>query len=140
MSRTHIRLLLAAAVVGVAACTRGTEPTAVTEVVVGLLSTTPGSPALEMPDTVDVGLPFLVVVRTQGNGCHSAAGSDVRVAARVATVTPYDQVYRGVCTDILTLPARRLPVRFDEAGVGTVRAVGARGTVVERTVTIRAAR
>ena len=128
--------LLAAARVFAASCRGGTDPEAVTRIVVGTLAS-PASAALTVPDTVTMGHAFDVTVRTQGNSCVQAAGGEARVAGLVATVTPFDMVYSGLCTDILTSPSRAVPVRFDVGGTVTIRAVGANGTTAERSVVVR---
>ncbi len=121
-----------------AACRGGTEPRdeVVTRIQVGVLAS-PASAALRVPDSVDAGVAFPATVVTQGNGCLTAAGAEARVAGLVATLTPYDMLYDGTCPDILLAAPRTVLVRFDQPGIGTVRAVGANGTTAERTVVVR---
>ncbi len=60
--------------------------------------------AIHTPDTVQVGVPFEISVRTYGNGCLSEGPTKIKVRGLRVDVTPYD-VHSGaeVCTDILNM-------------------------------------
>jgi hypothetical protein len=122
------------------ACGRpgATEPVPVTQLVVGTLATD-ASTAVQAPDSVFAGSAFAVIVVTEGSLCDTAAGGESRVAGLEATVTPYVAAYRGVCELPLQLHSRSVRVRFDIAGTGTVRVLGAGGRAVTRTVVVRPA-
>ncbi|HEX2202583.1 MAG TPA: hypothetical protein VHG91_04780 [Longimicrobium sp.] len=102
---------------------------------------------VELPDTVRAGEAFAVVVTTYGNGCVSAAGTEVRVRGRTAEVTPYDHDQARApggaeCTDELNRFAHRAALRFPSPGPALVRVHGLRepgaaAVTVERRVVVR---
>ena len=84
---------------------------------------------LEIPDTVAVGSPFEVTVRTYGGGCIDPGDTELSVAGQAATVRPYDVFVTHLppnyaCTSDLRLYTHRAAVRFDQAGPATVTVHG----------------
>ncbi len=79
-------------------------------------------PPIELPDTVEQGVPFASTVVTFGSGnCVRADGADVDVSGLTAHITPYDLVaITGVCTDDLAPYPREVTLQFDEVGEATV--------------------
>ena len=115
----------AAALVG--ACDGLTGPT--TARVIGVIETSdPRAAVLDAPDSVWVGAAVSVRVTTYGSGsCTRDAGADLRMSHLLAEITPMDrQQTSGPCTDDLRSYARAVALRFDVAGVATVRVRGRR--------------
>lgn len=88
------------------------------------------APVLEVPDTVDAGVPFDVVVRTFGpTTCWKAAGGDVTRTDSTLRVVPYDIDERvtsphiGCGQAVIRLP-RTFSASFPRAGTATVRVTG----------------
>ena len=84
---------------------------------------------IEIPDTVAVGSPFEVTVRTYGGGCIDPGDTEVSVTGQAATVRPYDVFVTHLppnyaCTDDIRLYTHRATVRFDQAGPATVTVHG----------------
>lgn len=99
---------IVAALIPLAACSLLTGPDRVLGILhMGFSEFAP--PAVEAPDTVDVGQPFDLIVRTYGsNGCWRAAGGDVKRAPGTIRVAPMDanmSSTRTQCTtEIVRLP------------------------------------
>lgn len=83
-------------------------------------------PPIELPDTVEQGVPFASTVVTFGSStCARADGADVHVGGLTAHITPYDLVaVTGVCTADLGPHPREVTLRFDQAGEAVVRVLG----------------
>lgn len=102
-----------------------------------------GDPVVvEVPDTVEAGVPFEVSVRTYGGGCISKNGTDLRVDGLTADVRPYDN-HSGhqICTDELRVFVHRATLAFGAAGRAEVRFHGTEkpsgsAIVVARTVIV----
>lgn len=79
-------------------------------------------PPIQLPDTVEQGVPFASTVVTFGSGsCVRADGADVNVSALTAHITPYDLVATtGSCTRDLAAYPREVTLQFDEVGEATV--------------------
>ena len=93
------------------------------EVVLGRLSYF-GHPSLvQAPDTVLVGVPFNVVVRTYGGGCISYGHTDVAYTSpRVIGVRPYDiDSLEDVCTDELSLFDHTAELAVDSPGTWVIQ-------------------
>lgn len=92
-------------------------------------------PVLEAPDTVRVGEPFDVIVRTYGsNGCWREAGAEVTISGLNAAVTPYDRDLAAedrsrVCTDMVVRLPRTVRLRFLQEGEALLRVIGRRVVV-----------
>jgi hypothetical protein len=84
------------------------------------------SPPLQVPETVQQGVPFAGTVVTFGSStCVRADGADVQVAGLTAHVTPYDLVaVTGVCTDDLRPYPREVMLQFEQVGEAVVRVLG----------------
>lgn len=120
-----------------AACESPVSPDEI--LVVGTLSHEPDfGPAIEVPDSVDAGQAFTVIVRTVGSGCERMGPTETVADASAATVTPYDYTRdRGsgiICDAILKLFQHEASVRFPDAGQATVlvRANDGTGEIVEQ--------
>lgn len=86
-----------------------------------------GQPVLvNVPDTVQAGLSFQVLVRTYGNDCVSDGGTKVRESSLFADITPYDVIYTGpsVCDDILKMIDHQATVTLQKPGVAQIRIRG----------------
>jgi hypothetical protein len=83
-------------------------------------------PPIELPDTVEQGVPFATSVVTFGSStCVRADGAEVNTSGLTAHIIPYDLVaVTGVCTDDLAPYPREVTLQFDEAGEATVRVLG----------------
>jgi len=84
---------------------------------------------LQVPDTVAVGSPFEVTVRTYGGGCIDEGDTEVSVAGQAATVRPYDVFVTYLppnyaCTSDLKLYTHRALLRFEQVGPATVTVHG----------------
>jgi hypothetical protein len=84
---------------------------------------------LAIPDTVAVGSPFEVTVRTYGGGCIDPGDTEVSLTGQAATVRPYDVFVTDlppnyVCNDDLRLYTHRATLRFDQRGPATVTVRG----------------
>ena len=137
-----------ASVAWLSACDGLTAPT--TTRVVGVIGLGDSrTVVLEAPDSMRLGEATQVRVTTYGSGsCTRAAGAELRVTGLVAEITPIDREQRsGACTSDLRSYARDVGVRFDVAGVATIRVRGrsqyrasdGRDSLVvrERTVVVR---
>jgi hypothetical protein len=84
------------------------------------------APPIELPETVERGVPFASTVVTFGSSvCVRADGAEVDMSGLTAHITPYDLVaVTGVCTDDLAPYAREVTLQFDEVGEATVRVLG----------------
>jgi hypothetical protein len=78
------------------------------------------------PDTVMVGVSFLVDATTFGSGsCTQPDGSAVSVHGALAEIDVYDRErVRGACTTDLSRFPRSVLVQFDVAGLDTLRVRG----------------
>lgn len=88
-----------------------------------------GDPVLEVPDTVDAGVPFDVVVRTYGpTTCWKAAGGDVARTDSTLRLVPYDideEATRDrLCGNAVIRLPRTFSASFPRAGTATVRVTG----------------
>ena len=104
---------------------------------------------IELPDTVQVGQPVQVIVRTiLPDGCWRTDGQDVSQTGNLVQVTPQDaNSDAAICTQIFGYGAHTFSVTFATAGTGTIRVIGRRlvqgGQVTndpvtaERTVVVR---
>jgi hypothetical protein len=119
-----LALLLAAAACG------GRSPTepGSRRVVVIIDNGGTGIAPLVMPDTVHVGVPFLVTVTTFGGACDHADGSDVSTSGLFADVTPYDLLPppETICIAVLRASPRSIELTFAAPGTGVVRIHGRR--------------
>lgn len=96
--------------------------------------------SLNAPAEVTRGVPFDVVVTTyNSSSCTRPAGAETDVDGLFATVRPYDRVSTGTrpCTDDLHAFPRTVQLRFDAAGVATIRVLGRNGAQVQQQVTVR---
>jgi len=77
---------------------------------------------ITVPDTVFVGQPFSVSVRTYGNGCLSQGNTKVRTEGLSVDVTPYD-IHNGteLCIDILNKFDHTASVTLTEPGTAEIR-------------------
>jgi hypothetical protein len=110
-------------------------------VVLGLAG---GTPAIEVPTTVQVGQDFTVTIRTGWrNGCARQDGTEVRVQGASATITPYDRITEGaVCTQATQEFVHSATLRFAQPGTARLlirgRATPNEGArTIERSVTVR---
>jgi hypothetical protein len=81
-----------------------------------------------VPDTVAVNTSFLVSFTTSGGGCHRMGNTQVTmVDSRTAEIRGYDdyQVNPSVCNAIQYHFHHTATVRFAQAGISTVRLIGA---------------
>jgi hypothetical protein len=87
----------------------------------------PAMGVITAPDTVTAGQPFQVTVTTAGpSGCWQAAGAEKAVQGNLATITPFDRVLDGICTQAVVSLPRSVEVRFDVRGQATLRVYGRR--------------
>jgi hypothetical protein len=86
------------------------------------------SPPIELPQTVEVGVPFTATVMTFGSSsCVREDGAEVFTSGLTAHVRPYDLIAVAVdrvCTDDLGPHPREVTIRFDQAGEATVLVLG----------------
>lgn len=89
----------------------------------GTLATGPEGPALEVPDSVAVGVAFTVRVRTRGGGCDRRGPTRVERGAGAPTVVPRDSIFVGeaVCPAVLRTFSHEATLTFDDPGRSTVR-------------------
>lgn len=100
-------------------------------------------PEVTAPDTVPRATPFVVSVRTYGNGCVSQGDVEVESVPGGAAIRPYD-IHSGdvICTDILHVFQHEATIVLTEAGRNRL-VVHGRGLpsdsliVVERLVWVR---
>ena len=121
----HLRSLLPALVVGLAACTALFDEGE--RRVVGLIDEAGTSfDALVVPDTVRAGIPFTVTVSTFGSSCLRPDGADAQVLALTANVTPYDVAppSGSVCTADFRAFPRAVTLTFGAPGGAVVRLHG----------------
>jgi hypothetical protein len=106
----------------------------------------PGDSArVEIPDTVAVNAPVLVVVPTGGGGCTRQGDTEASVTGLTADVRPFDfypvPTADIVCTADFRILRHEATLRFTQAGRATVRVHGRLGpdrpTVVTRSVVVR---
>ena len=81
-----------------------------------------------MPDTVNVGVPFLATVTTFGGACDHPDGSDVLTSGLLADVTPYVLLPppKTICIALLRASPQSTQVTFAAPGTGVVRVHGRR--------------
>ena len=88
----------------------------------------PGEEVLLAPDTVQVNVPFEVIVQTIGGGCTEADGMDVEVEEGLAVLKPYDLTSipgrNEACPAIVTRPEHKAQVAFETSGTATIRVEG----------------
>lgn len=78
---------------------------------------------VDIPDTVDAGVPFDVMVRTFGGGCDRIGPTEVARGATEAVVVPMDYTLVGpnlACPDILRSFDHETTVTFANPGEGRV--------------------
>jgi len=134
-----LALFLIAGVLVVSGCSQSTEPEETAEP--GVLAFYQDPILVEIPDTVTRSVPFVVSVRTYGDGgCVRQGFTEVEVDGSDAELRPLDfhQVLKDgqSCTDILGIFDHEASLEFETAGVATVRVVGVEepaGTAVEIT-------
>lgn len=110
-----------------------------------------GAPALQAPDTAEVGVPFVVTIQTVVGGCTRGGEVEVRTEGNDVMLVAYDYVRTGpdpgtgraiVCPLYRAYHAREIPLRFDRPGIVRVHLRGAdqsrRGetSMVERRVVV----
>jgi len=103
------------------------DATGTTQIVVGTIDAGQTlDDVIDGPVSGSAGVPLQFIVSTFGNSCVSAAGAKVAVGGLLATVTPYDQEYRGplACLDYLKAYPRSITIVFDSVGDATVRVQG----------------
>ena len=110
---------------------------------VAVISHYSDGPEVTAPDTVLQATPFVVSVRSYGNGCISPGGVEVESVPGGAAIRPYD-IHSGdaICTDVLRLFTHEAEVVLTETGRNRLLVHG-RGLpsdsliVVERHVWVR---
>jgi len=87
-------------------------------------------PPIELPDTVEQGVPFASSVVTFGSSnCIRTDGAEVNVSGLTAQITPYDLVaVTGDCNADLATHPRNVTLQFEEAGEATVWVQGRTGS------------
>ena len=102
--------------------------------------------AIDLPQVAAVGLTAVITVRTFGGGCTQQGPTEVEVAGLTAIVQPMDSAIVPfpdlACTSELRFFEHRAELKFDHAGVATVRVLGRRepggGPVeLERTLVVQ---
>ncbi|HEU4628639.1 MAG TPA: hypothetical protein VFS08_02810 [Gemmatimonadaceae bacterium] len=103
--------------------------------------------AVEAPDTVSAGAPFVVTVHTFGGGCIAKGDTEAEVQGSVVTVRPYDVVTTQLpanhaCTSEERHFAHEVTVRVTEPGAAVVRVVGRvapgdSAATIERRIVVR---
>ena len=103
-----------------------TEGTVLAQVVIGTIDAGGTlDQVLSAPAAVVSNEAFTVTVTTFGNSCTGAAGAEVVVRGRVATITPYDQKWLGTgCLDLQRAYSRTVGVVFTEPGSAVLRVRG----------------
>jgi len=82
-------------------------------------------PSLTAPDTVGANHPFVVTVTTAGRtGCWTGYQTRVVRDSQRVTITPYDRVVGGVCTQAVVRIAHSTSVSFPTVGTATIVAHG----------------
>jgi hypothetical protein len=73
------------------------------------------------PDTVPLGVPFEISIRTYGGGCHEEGKTKIRVRGLRVDVTPYD-IHSGAkaCTDVLKTFDHRATMALPTPGLARV--------------------
>lgn len=102
------------------ACSGPTGPTPRTEL--GTIAFHDTEAVTQVPDSVRVGVPFEISVRTYGDGCVTGNGTEVQRHGRSVDVRPYD-VHSGaqVCTDVLRMFDHRATVMLETPGQADIR-------------------
>jgi hypothetical protein len=97
-------------------------------VVAAIANGSPGTAPLVLPDTVRVGVPFLVTVTTFGGACDQPDGADISTSGLLADVTPYDLLPppETVCIAVLRASPRSMTLTLAVPGTGVVRVHGRR--------------
>lgn len=91
---------------------------------------------INVPDTVRVGVPFEVSVRTYGNSCVAKDRTEVRTEGGRVQVRPYDlNATKTGCMDILMQFEHTAAVTFNQAGVREIEFRG-RSLPADTAVTI----
>jgi hypothetical protein len=99
-----------------------------------------------IPDSVRVGQPFTVDIRTYGDGCASFARTQIETETESRTtveIKPFDRLdTRDPCPDILQTIAHPATLQFRSPGVVTITVKGRRlpgggEETITRSVTIR---
>src|SRR5437660_12822436 len=134
-----LALLLAPAALS---CRSSAEPVS-RQVVAVLDNGGTGIAPVVMPDTVNVGVPFLATVTTFGGACDHPDGSDVSTRGLLADVTPYDLLPppETICIALLRASPRSIALTFTAPGTGVVRlhgrSFGGGDVTLQRVVVIR---
>jgi hypothetical protein len=126
------RSVLFAMLVGAACTTTGPDERIILGVIV---LGAPQYQPLTAPDSVQVGVPFLVTIKTGGGGCIGRT-APTRIEAPsplVRVLTPFDiEGLHGSCPADVRPLSRQVELRFDQAGLATVRVVGLRPEAFSR--------
>ena len=78
-----------------------------------------------VPRSVTTGQTFVVSVGTNGGGCVSPEGAEVRVSGLLAEIIPYDRVRTDLPCDLaLHWYPRDVLLRFDSPGLATIQIIG----------------
>lgn len=84
------------------ACGSPTDPGVRVLATVGMFF--PDDPSIEVPDSVDAGVPFEIRVRTYGDGCTGPGPTEVVVTPDATVVSPYNFHDGGpICDASLTV-------------------------------------
>lgn len=91
-------------------------------------------PPVQLPESVEAGVPFNARVVTYGSGnCTKPNGAEVELIGSRAEIVPYDLEYRGpwkrgsyyvACTDDLAPYPREVSLQFDDPGDAEIRVLG----------------
>ncbi|HET6763903.1 MAG TPA: hypothetical protein VFH27_09525 [Longimicrobiaceae bacterium] len=82
-------------------------------------------PSLSAPDTVGAHHPFVVTVTTGGpSGCWTGYRTRVVQDSQRVTITPYDRVVGGVCTQAPVRITHSTTISFPTPGTATIVAHG----------------
>src|ERR1043166_2423034 len=87
-----------------------------------------GTAPVVLPDTVRVGVPFLVTVTTFGGACDHPDGAEISTSGLFADLTPYDLLPppETICIAILRASPRSMELTLAVPGTGVVRVHGRR--------------
>ena len=93
---------------------------------VGVLVFYGDSAHVTAPESVALGEPATIVVKTAGGGCIRTGDTEVQVTGLVAELTPYDHFPSAgqICTADFRLNTHTVTVQFTQRGQATVRVRG----------------
>ena len=82
---------------------------------------------VDVPDTVDVAVPFTVRLTSAGGACPSRGETETRLTENVAVITPYRFRSGGTCIALIVYTEHEATLQFDRRGDARVVVQARRG-------------